>query len=89
MRTKKGFNLRNVCGEEFIVAEGIENIDFSNIITMNETSSFLWKAVAGKEFTVDSLVRLLTDNYEVTREVAEKDATKLVNDWYKAGIIEK
>ena len=32
MKAKKGFNLRNVCGEQLIVAEGKENIDFSNII---------------------------------------------------------
>ena len=39
MKAKKGFNLRNVCGEQIIVAEGKENIDFSNIISMNEFSS--------------------------------------------------
>ena len=36
MKAKKGFNLRNVCGEQIIVAEGKENIDFSNIISMND-----------------------------------------------------
>lgn len=43
MKTKIGFNLRQVCGENIIVAEGEENIDFSNIISMNESSAFLWK----------------------------------------------
>ena len=32
MKAKPGFNLRNVCGEQIIVAEGKENIDFSNIL---------------------------------------------------------
>ena len=45
MKAKKGFNLRDVCGEQIIVAEGKENIDFSNIISMNESSAYLWKAV--------------------------------------------
>ena len=39
MKAKKGFNLRDVCGEKIIVAEGKENIDFSNIISMNESST--------------------------------------------------
>ena len=43
MRKKPGFNLRDVCGEQIVVAEGKENIDFSNIISMNETSAFLWE----------------------------------------------
>ena len=35
MRIKKGFVLRDVCGEKIVVAEGKENIDFTKIINMN------------------------------------------------------
>ena len=31
MKIKKGFNLRVVCDENIIVAEGLSNIDFSRI----------------------------------------------------------
>ena len=53
MKAKKGFNLRSICGERVIVAEGKENIDFSNIISMNEASAYLWDSIGEKEFTVD------------------------------------
>ena len=49
MRAKKGFKLRNICGENIIVAEGKENIDFTNIISMNETSAFLWEQIEQKD----------------------------------------
>ena len=39
MKAKTGFSLRTVCGENIRVAEGGENIDFSNIISMNERSA--------------------------------------------------
>ena len=39
MKAKNGFNLRTVCGENILVAEGEENIDFSNIISMNDSSA--------------------------------------------------
>ena len=29
MKAKKGFNLRDVCGEQIIVAEGKENIEIA------------------------------------------------------------
>ena len=45
MKAKNGFNLRTVCGENILVAEGEENIDFSNIISMNESSAYLWQNV--------------------------------------------
>ena len=89
MKAKKGFNLRNVCGEQIIVAEGKENIDFSNIISMNESSAYLWKKVQQMEsFTADELAQLLTEQYEVEYEVALKDATTLAGQWVEAGIVE-
>ena len=88
MKAKIGFNLRNVCGEQVIVAEGRENIDFSNIISMNETSAYLWNAIQGKDFTVDDLVELLTQEYDVDEQTARKDAQALADQWLEAGICE-
>lgn len=89
MKTKKGFNLRKVCGEQIIVAEGRENIDFSKIISMNESSAFLWECIKDKEFTTDELASLLTKEYEVDENIARKDAQSLVTQWIKAGIVEE
>ena len=58
MRIKKGFELREVCGEYIIVAYGKENIDFNKVISLNESASFLWKAIADKNFTADTLSSL-------------------------------
>lgn len=88
MRTKKGFKLRDICGEKIIVAEGLENIDFCNIISMNESSAYLWKQVEGKEFTVEQLAELLTNEYEVDKETAKRDCKALTEQWLKAQIIE-
>ena len=43
MKIKKGFVLRDICGENIIVAEGKENIDFTKIISMNESAALLWE----------------------------------------------
>lgn len=88
MKAKPGFNLRVVCGENIIVAEGEENIDFSNIISMNESSAYLWQNIQGKEFTHEDLVDLLTQEYEVDEATALKDVKDLTELWLQAGIIE-
>ncbi len=88
MKAKPGFNLRVVCGENIIVAEGEENIDFSNIISMNESSAYLWQNIQGKEFTHEDLVDLLTQEYEVDEATAMKDVKALTELWLQAGIIE-
>ena len=89
MKVKNGFNLREVCGEHIIVAEGDENIDFSNIISMNESSAYLWEEVQKMgTFTVDNLVELICNQYEIDDTTARKDAIALAAQWGTAGIIE-
>lgn len=89
MKHKTGFRLRTVCGEHIIVAEGIANIDFSRIISMNETSAYLWQKTEGQAFTEEDLTHYLTDEYEVDAATARRDVADLVAKWLEAGIIEK
>lgn len=88
MRVKKGFTLRTICGESILLAEGKENIDFSDIISMNPTAVYLWENVQDKDFTAEDLARLLTDQYEVDEATALADANELAGQWKKAGIVE-
>ena len=89
MKVKNGFNLREVCGENIIVAAGDENIDFSNIISMNESSAYLWQEVQKLDnFTIDTLIQLLCEQYEIDEATAKKDVTTLATQWAAAGIIE-
>ncbi|MCF0192026.1 MAG: PqqD family protein, partial [Prevotella sp.] len=39
MKIKDGFKIRQVCGENIVVAEGEANIDFSVVISINETAA--------------------------------------------------
>ena len=89
MKAKPGFNLREVCGENIIVAEGKENIDFCNIISMNESSAYLWKKIQGKEFTAETLKQLILEAYEIEEEKALFDATSIIRQWTEAGITEE
>lgn len=94
MKAKKGFNIRNVCGQRLIVAEGKENMDFSNIISMNESSALLWEKIQGKDFTIEDLAQILQDEYQIDentplpREQALQDAATVAGQWKEAGILE-
>ena len=87
MKKKNGFNLRTVCGEKIIVAEGKENIDFSNIIVLNESAAYLWEKVSDNEFTAEEMAKWLTEEYDIDDETAKRDANTLAKQWMEAGII--
>ena len=87
MKIKKGFELREVCGEHIIVAYGKENIDFNKVISLNESATYLWKNIVDKEFTADTLASLLCAEYEVDAETAQEDAQTLLDEWTKVGLV--
>ena len=87
MKTKKGFVLRTLGKEYILVAEGLEAADANRLISMNESAAFLWKAVEDKEFDADTLINLLMEEYDITREVAQKDVASLLETWEHAEII--
>lgn len=89
MRTKKGFVLHNVCGENVVIAEGKENIDFNNIISMNETAAYIWENLTGKDFTEEDMAEVLLKEYDVDKATALADCKSLAERWIEAGICEE
>lgn len=88
MKKNKGFILKSVCGEKFLIAEGEENIDFTNLIALNESSAYLWEAISeNEEFDEKTLANLLLKEYDVDEETALKDAAALIKTMSTAGII--
>ena len=87
MKIKEGFQLREVCGEYVVVAYGMKNIDFSKVINLNESAADMWKAVVGKEFTVEDLKNALLDTYDVSEEQAFVDAQRVAAEWKEIGLV--
>ncbi|MBQ9677189.1 MAG: PqqD family protein [Prevotella sp.] len=88
MNIKKGFVLREVCGENVIVGEGLEAVNFGRLLALNETAAWLWKqALAMGDFTIDALAEKLCEEYDVTNEVAQKDVAAIVGQWQKEGVV--
>ena len=86
MKIKEGFLLRELCGEHIVTAEGLENINFNKLISLNETAAFLWKALIGKEFTVEEMAQRLVGEWGIDMELALKDSENLCKAWEEAGI---
>lgn len=88
MRTKKGYTLRDLGSESILVAEGREAVDFSKMISLNASASFLWAQVKDQEFDETTLARLLVEQYGITHDVAAHDVAALLQTWRAANLIE-
>lgn len=88
MKIKDGFVLREMCGENIVAAEGIENINFNKLISLNESAAYLWRELIGKEFTTEEMAELLIVRYGIDKELAMTDSANLCEAWINAGIAE-
>ena len=90
MKIKKGLQLQNVCGEHIVIPAGEENMDFSRIISLNPTAAYLWENVVEKEcFTVEDMVQLLLNEYEVEEDIALEDCKLIAERWAEMGLTEE
>lgn len=89
MKIKNGFVLRDVCGEQVIMGEGIGALDFGRLLCLNDTAAWLWKkAEEMGEFTVESLAAALCEEYDVREEQAKADVAAIVGEWQKVNVLE-
>lgn len=88
MKIKSGFELMDICGEAVVVAHGKENIDFSKVISLNESAAYLWRNVTGTDFDAHYLADLLCREYDVDEATALRDSEKVLDDWMAEGLTE-
>lgn len=80
--------MRPLLHDYLVTADGGHYVDFNRMISMNSTAAFLWNKVMGTDFDAGKLVSLLTEEYDVTEEVAASDVDTLIKAWKEAGLVE-
>lgn len=88
MKIVEGFRLRDVMGQATVIGEGVNQVNFNKLITLNSSAAFLWKAIEGKDFDVDTLKSLLMEEYGIDAQLAEKDAESIAKQWSETGLVE-
>ena len=88
MRIKDGFILRTICGENVVVGEGLAQVNFNKLLSLNASAAWLWEQVKGKDFTVEDLAALLQEKYDVSADVALADSQRLADSWKEQGVAE-
>lgn len=79
--------MRKIAGSDIVVPVGENISDFNGIISLNDSAAFLWrKLMEGSE--IGQLTESLMKEYEITKELAQKDAQHFVARLQEAGMLE-
>lgn len=80
--------MKNVAGRNIVVPVGNATLDFNAMLTLNETGAFLFSLLQKTDMTKDELVLAITENYEVSKEIASADIDAFIEKITAAGIVE-
>ena len=87
MKIKSGFVVREVAGQNIVVALGEATKVFNGMIKLNETGRIIWDMLsAGAE--AEDIIAKITSEYEVDRATVENDVNAFINTLQGANILE-
>jgi hypothetical protein len=78
MRLKNNLTIRKIAEENVLIMQGQYGIDMTKVISFNETAEWLWNQLSGKDFTLEDVTALLTENFNVDAAKAETDAQRWI-----------
>lgn len=87
VKINKGFEINNFFGEHLVMAMGENNVDFTSVIVLNESSYYLWQQMEQGTDTVEALVKALMEEYEVDEATATNDVNALIGQLLELGVV--
>lgn len=87
MRINPNIKIRDMVSEHIVVMSGAVQTDMTRVIALNDSALLLYNALSGRDFELEDAVRVLTDEYDVTPDVARRDAEALLTDMRKNNLL--
>ena len=88
MKIKPGYKIRNIAGEYVIVSVGILNVNMTKVISLNDTSVWLWEQLGTENFDEEKVADLLCRHFDVDRTTALADSADWIVSLRNANLIE-
>lgn len=78
MKINQDFTIQKVGGSYLAVPVGETSKTYHGMIRLNEMAACIWKKLEARDMTEAELVEEILAEYDVTREVAERDVHALL-----------
>ena len=86
MKIKNGYIMREVAGENVVIAVGEAARDFKGMIRLNPTGAFLWKLLES-DTDENAMLAAMLDKYDIDEGTAKRDIAAFVSSVKGAGLI--
>lgn len=86
MRIKNGFVLREVAGQNMVIATGEASKDFHGMIKLNNTGKEIWQGLQ-EGLTEDEIAKGLEEKYQIDGEKAKQDTKEFIGKMLEMGFV--
>ena len=86
MKINKDFTIQKVGASWVAVPVGEASRRFHGMLQLNETGAFLWKQMSKRDVSEEELVNALLEEYEIDRETAARDVSRIVASLAEVGV---
>lgn len=84
---RNGLQLRKI-GRRYMVVDMCEdNVNLSNVYSLNGTAAWIWERLVEGISSPDELADRLCEDYQVERERAFHDVENQLAEWLKFGLV--
>lgn len=87
IRVKEGLQLRKIKDQHMIVEVCDDNMNMSNVYSLNRTAARLWERIESGNHTLQELAEWLCGVYDIDFATALGDVEKQLTDWESHGLI--
>ena len=77
MKRNPDFLLNTVAGKQVLVPVGKAAVKFPGMVSVNNTGAYIWELLEN-EITMDAVIAEITTRYDVSAEIAQKDAALFI-----------
>lgn len=85
-RVKNGFIIREIGNQIMAVPIGTQTSEIHGMIALSESAKLLWEALT-EGASIEQLAEVLTETYEVERDVALEDVKKFIDSLKEQGAL--
>lgn len=87
MKIKSDYVMREIAGTCVVVPTGKASVDFSGMVTLNDTGAFLWKQLSEEQSERD-MVQVMLREYDTDENTARKDIQEFIRKLKAADLLE-
>ena len=88
MKLAEGFTIKKIADSYVVVPTGKNIVDFTAMITINETGAFIWNLLQ-VDADIDFVVSKMCEEYDIDSETALNDAAEFLKILEDNKVLEK